>query len=273
MKARLLNIILLLALGGLAVIWFQQWQAADALKKENAALRAEAARIADLEAEIAKLKQQNAALLAQLPNANELARLRADATALRRTQQDLARAQAAAEAANAAAARAAAPPMTTNVPPPLAFRGSVRISGSGETFITGGWAMENGKRGYAFVTPVVGPNGDVTIEAKLLAVPESAVAATGLSGFMTQERNADRYGLTDPAMTKSVLEAIQNVQGVEILSAPRVITSSGASAAIAIGDTTKPGGAIRLDFNPKLAADGKGLDLQMDLQLPSGPAR
>ena len=68
-------------------------------------------------------------------------------------------------------------------------------------------------------------------------------------------------------------EAIQKVQGVEVLSAPRVITTAGASAAIAIGDTSRPGGAIRLDFIPKLAADGRGLDLQMDLQLPSGPAR
>src|ERR1041384_2349696 len=211
MKAKLLNFILLLALGGTAVLWFQQWQAARALKEENAALRAEAARVTDLEAEIAKLKQQNATLLAQVPNANELARLRADATALRRVQQDLTRAQATAEAAKAAAqaAQAATPMTPPNPPPPLAFRGTVRMSGGGETFITGGWAMEDGKRGYAFVTPIVGPNGEVTIEAKLLAVPENAVGPTGLGGFLTQERDAERYGLTDAAMTKSVLERVQ----------------------------------------------------------------
>ncbi len=273
MKNKLLNLVLLLALGAMGVLWFQQWQSATALRRETEAQRRELARLAALEAELEQLKQANAALRAQLPNANELARLRAQATELQRTKQELNRAQTAAEAAISAARNASPPPATaTNVPPPLAFRGTVRMGG-GQTFITGGWAMEDGRRGYAFVTPTVGPNGDVTIEAKLLAVPETAVNSTGLAGFLTQEREADRYGLTDPNLTRSVLESIQKLQGVDVLSAPRVITTAGAPAAIAIGDTTKPGGAIRLDFNPRMATDGSGLDMQMDLQLPGGPAR
>jgi len=147
--------------------------------------------------------------------------------------------------------------------------GTVHLQ-AGETLITGGWELEPGRRGFAFVSPQIQPDGNVLLEARLLALPEDAVATTGLSGLLTPERDAERYSVTEPETTRALFEAFEQTVGADFLSTPRLLTAPGNEATIQVGQTGA-GEGIELHFRPHLQPNGSGLDLEMKAALTLPP--
>lgn len=267
-KPRTLVLVVALAIAAVAIfLLVREHQELQRLRTENAALRQELADARALLEELDKLRRQNAALSTRAADPTELARLRADSAALRKLR--------------AEAEKPKAPPAiaSTNTPPPpppaLTAKGTAQLK-VGESFITGGWLMDDGKRGYALVTPVVqtGADGQQTVmmESRLFAVPTEGLEAAGLAHITSDGRDADKYGVTDGAMTQNLFERLKKIQGVDVLSTPSIAVQPGKGATIQLGNSAGGGGLIlKLQPNVNATRDGLDLDYNLDLTGGSGP--
>ncbi|MBI3881114.1 MAG: hypothetical protein HY301_13765 [Verrucomicrobia bacterium] len=260
-KPRTLLLVIVAAIAAGAIFFLvREHQELQRLRAENAALRQELADARAALEELERLRRQNAALSTRAGDPNELARLRADSAALRKLRADLEKQTTATVAARATNTPPAAPP-------PLTAKGTAQLK-PGESFVTGGWLMEDGKRGFALVTPTLvnGTDGQPTVmmESKLFAIPEVALAEVGLDLMVADGRNADNHGVTDGAATRSLLQRLGKIQGVDVLSAPSIATQPGRDATIQLGDAN---GGLNLRLQPKIGANGQGFDLDFDLGL------
>lgn len=192
----------------------------------------------------------------------ELARLRSEVTRLRNDQ------RVATNAPAAAAPPAVAPPPTdvvtfTNfVSAVLPLRHSLAL---------GGWVEpRTGKRIVGFVTPETTPEapGSVMVQMRLMSVPDALLDRLGLQGIRA-EQPAGQPPQFDAAQFAVLLKAMEQTDGVDILSMPRVITTSGRQAQIAVrnvqegGPTTGP----LVDIIPTLDASGTSVRLDVGVEL------
>ena len=217
-------------------------------------------------------------------------RLRGDVTRLR-----LALAAATNQAPNGARARANEPAAADPGQPRLTtFSGTARASlERGQTLVMGGWPTAPGKRTLLLLTPETATAGDestVVVGGVYAQVPEgmltekgreqfhsfarealpSGVSALKLSQIFVeavQDRQASPSGVLAPDQAKLFMEALQKVDGVDILSAPKVATTSGREASISIGDAN--GSGLNMTLLPVLSADGRTVDLSVSNSLSS----
>jgi hypothetical protein len=274
-SAGILGVVALAAALGLGALWLSERRATEALRKELEPLRAGATRLAELEAEVTKLRGENSALAARLPQLDEVVRLRAEASELRRVRDELNRVKAAADALQKRASAAPTPPAPTPPaglapsPAPFTLSTTARL-GRGQSVVTGGWEIAPGKRGFAFVTPDIQADGTVVLSARILSLPEAAAATVGLGNLVAPGGAAQGYSLAENANLRTVFATLQNTPGAEVLAAPQVRTQPGTDAVIQVGDPTS--GTIQLRFNPRMLPDGQGLDLDLQgaITLPSG---
>ncbi len=224
-----------------------------------------------LETENAALRKENAALTSQVPNPNDLAKLRADAAELRRL-----RAQSSSTPPRAQIRKLAdvppPPPPDGETTAPLTLDGTVRLS-FGETMVSGGWQSQTaGKRIFTLLTPTRLDDGNVMVDALLVEVPEAAVETLGLKELRTEVRAAERYSAFSPEAGAELVRALTQTTGVDVLTSPRLVTPSGGEATISIGSETD-GEGISIKLTPEVQPGGDSADMRMKVVLPPPRAK
>lgn len=227
-----------------------QMQTAQAQAAEAASLQAEVERLRSAEADAKRLREQNR----DLPRLwSELARLRQElGAATNRSPAPLA----------TRAPETAPPPATeTNF---VTFTGTARASLTpGQTLVMGGWPLQPGKRTLALFTPETGTGGQpgaILIQGLYVQVPEDVLSgSSGWEQFQSVTRDADRSGIFDAAEAKELVEALKKIEGVEILSQPRLSTSSGVAGTISVGEAN--GASVNTTLSPVLSPDNQTIDL------------
>ena len=139
---------------------------------------------------------------------------------------------------------------------------------SGEVVVTGGYKLADGRRLYAFATPVVEEiDGakQVRISARYLTLTDAAGSAAGLDNLSTNAANTLQHGEVWVAdEERAVLEKVGTMTGVDVVTAPKVSLRSGGSGLISIGD-------VQLKVTPTLAGEGDGLGMELRLEQPQVP--
>jgi len=137
---------------------------------------------------------------------------------------------------------------------------------SGEAIVTGGYRLPDGKRLYAFATPVlekVDGADSVRIEGRYLAITDAAGAAAGLSGLATNAANTLQHGEVWVAdEQKTIIDQLAAAEGTDVLSYPAVSVRPGFSASIDVG-------GIRLKVTPERTDQPDGLNVELRLEQPA----
>ena len=137
---------------------------------------------------------------------------------------------------------------------------------SGEAIVTGGYRLPDGKRLYAFATPVleqVNGQDSVRIEGRYLAITDAAGAAAGLDGLATNAANTLQHGEVWVAdEQKTIIEQLAAAEGTDVLSYPTVSVRPGFSASIEVG-------GVRLKVTPERSDAVDGLNVELRLEQPS----
>ena len=132
---------------------------------------------------------------------------------------------------------------------------------SGETIITGGWEVSAGSRYFTLISPKIDESGHIMLNSVLLSIPSDKVAEIGFSELITEGKAATTYGLTGEEQTRNLLALLNSMPKVDVLSSPKILTTSGQQAEIAVGD------GIRLNFTPKIQPNGTSLNVEMSAAL------
>ena len=205
----------------------------------------------------------------------ELARLRNEVTRLRTEQR-------AAAITNSAATRRPLAPAPA-LPPPsqpvtkLTSTVSAQVP-LGHALALGGWASPTpGKRIVGLLTPEVDASapGSVLVTTRLIEFPDAAMEQLGLQGLRTGETNSQGQAHFTAEQLAALLKWAEQETGVDILSAPRVVTNNGQAAQISVTqaqpDGTQTGPVLKL--TPTLDTTGTSvqLDVGLELNLPVKP--
>lgn len=205
----------------------------------------------------------------------ELARLRNEVTRLRSEQR-------AATPTNSPAVRR--PPVPAPAPAPAAppvtkLTSTVTAQVPlGHALAIGGWAGdEPGQRIVGFITPTTDPNapGQVLLQTHLVEFPDRLLDRLGLQELRTGETSSQAAAGLDSARLAAVLKFAAQEAGVDILSAPRVLTTSGRAAQVAVTQAQPDGTQLgpTINLTPTLDATGTSvrLDVGLELNLPAKP--
>lgn len=203
----------------------------------------------------------------------ELARLRNEVTQLRKAFRVATNAPAAPRATTTIHSPPADPPPASDV---VTFTNAVSTTiPLGHTLALGGW-MEpgTGKRILGFVTPETSPDapGSVLVQTRLMSVPDALLDRFDLQGLRA-ELPPGQPPSFDAAQFPALLKAMEQTDGVDILSMPRVLTQNGRLAQVAVldtqaGHTTGPSVLI----TPTLDASGANIRLDVGVELKLLPA-
>jgi hypothetical protein len=285
MKSTAFRVFAVCALLGMgAGLFWQQLQLRRA-REENALQRARAAELESLREEVSRLRQTqiDPAELERLRQVqSEILRLRGETSQLRRQLKEEQQARRNTPAKEAQTTKAPAEEFALRVEN---FSATLRASlPSGHNLITGGWTTANGKRTLVMVEPIIGESdqkGQVTIQTRFVEMPEEVLAKFGLNGLKVEGKESSGQFVLDPAQTAQLVAALEQTQGVDLLSLPNVTTLDDRQAQIktvnlrtvAPGDTREIGPVV--DVVPHLSPDGRTVDLSVSarLQLLSPPAR
>lgn len=137
---------------------------------------------------------------------------------------------------------------------------------SGEAIVTGGYRLPDGKRLYAFATPVLEQAdgaGAVRVESRYLAVTDAAGATAGLDSLATNAGNTLQHGEVWLAEEqREVMGKLVGTEGVDLVVYPSVRVQPGGSAFVEVGGVT-------LKVTPERADDGDGLNVELRLEQPA----
>jgi hypothetical protein len=257
---------LLLALGGMVFLAVRQRSASAALRKENAALRQQLVDLKQAHDALAESSRRQAEEREKLQGEkDEAIRLRGEVTRLRQQLRESELAGRAALRPTNSVSAGGAKPMIES------FRAVVRARLAwDQTLVTGGWKTDEGKRTFVFVEPQkVTGEGPLQLElrTKYLELPDELVAKHGLAGLVADKNeSATQSSLTREQML-ALFESLKDEPGVDLLSAPTVITMDGRQAQIkAVDVVTTPDGQQHelgpsVDIIPKATENGEFIDL------------
>ncbi len=273
-------VLFLAAIAGL-LLW--QQRVIRSLESENAGLRQAALELQSVREENARLAQGRidpAELERLRAGQSELIRLRGQVAQLRRQVAESAnkRPAAAPETPPATAAEPSAPPVETYSATAHA------VVGWKQTLVTGGWILPSGKRALVLIQPhlVEGDQvGQVELQTRIIEMPDSGFAQFGLDGMKTDNKLSSYSGLLTVEQTEAIIKALENMEGVDVISAPKILTADGREAQVKMVDVkTAPSGekyevGPSIDLVPKISSDGKSVELTVSAQLnlPSSPAK
>ncbi len=201
---------------------------------------------------------------------NELLRLRAEITRLRREATDLAEAT-----KGALAFQAGVLQVLSNTPPVRTFVASTATSVPwNQTVVLGGWKTPNGKRAIILTTIKRGDNSqEVGIDSQVIEYSETAGATLGLSNFNAGEARRGRPDILNSEQTADLMKLTKTSEGVSLGSIQRVTTASGRQAQIMTVDMHQtPSGEEYstgpvLDVVPTVSADGQSVQVVMTARL------
>jgi len=272
----------LLAIGGivlacLAAGLFWQRQQLQRVRADNARLLANGAELDSSREEISRLRQAQAdpAEFERLRQGQaELLRLRGEVSQLRRQLKDME------QGSRSARAKDSAPVSSLDEgesAPVETYTAAVRASlASKQTLITGGWAVPNNKRGLVLIEPAIGGDADqagqVIIQARFVELPEEALSKVGMDGLRSDGKESSAQFILTAEQSQAILSALQETQGVNFLSAPKISTLDGRQAQIKVGGTRTVNGVVfevgpSVDVVPHVSADGNLVDLTVIARL------
>lgn len=269
-------VIIVLALGG-GMVW--QWRALRQLQAENAALNAAAAEGDLLKEEVEELRKK-AVEAAELEKArkaeSELLRLRGEVSQLRDQLKKERAARTAAERNAAASAAQQNTPEQQTVPVET-FSATLRASlAPQQALVTGGWTLPNGNRAIVMIEPALidaagnlappGEGTQVVVQARFAEMPDEVLDKLGLQSMRAAGKESSSQTIMEPAQQQWLREQLEKSQGVNVLAAPRVVTSDGRQARIEVTrslsiDGTDYSVGPSLDVIPYISADRNSLEM------------
>jgi hypothetical protein len=276
-------VLVMLLLAGCVTGLFWQQKIIGRLESENAALR-------NATADVVALREENARLAQARTDPAELERLRAGQSELVRLRSQVAQLR---KQLADAAAKPAAPTRVPPAPSPAeapavpvetysaALRAAVPWK---QTLVTGGWMLPSGKRALMFIQPVEvgeagqpGQPGQVMLQARLIEMPDSALTQLGMDGMRSDQKQSAVQGLLTAEQTDAVTKALEQIEGVNVLAAPRVVTADGRQAQVKVAETktSASGEAYEvgpvIDIVPRISTDGGSVEMTVSaaLRLPA----
>jgi type II secretory pathway component GspD/PulD (secretin) len=115
--------------------------------------------------------------------------------------------------------------------------------------------------------------GMVTIQARFAEMPEDVLSKTGLDWMKSGTRESSSQSILDSEESAHLVATLENSQGVNVLSAPKVSALDGRQAQIKTvnlrtfgpGETHELGPVV--DLVPHLSTDGRSVDLTVIARL------
>lgn len=145
----------------------------------------------------------------------------------------------------------------------ISSKGKVRLK-PGESAVLGYWEIAPGMNGMAIVTPETTPEGYVKMTAKLLHMPDAAVADADAHDLFPDIFDFENYSAIGAERLSDLQTALQNTRGVDMLATPAVVSGSGQPVRISIGNSNDSMLSLGLQADP-ITEDG-GYDLSIDLE-------
>jgi hypothetical protein len=143
----------------------------------------------------------------------------------------------------------------------------------GESVVTGGSVMPNGKRIFAFATPVQDHyqgQEAVKIGTRFIALSDDDAKAIGLDQLATSAANTLQHGeVWANGEMDAAFETMQASKTAKTLSLPTVFVVPGREASVNFGQ--EAGEMLQLKVTPSLAPDGKGIELELRMEYDQGP--
>lgn len=144
----------------------------------------------------------------------------------------------------------------------IASKGKVRLK-PGESAVLGYWEIAPGMNGMAIVTPETTSEGQVKMTAKLLHMPDAAVADAEAHDLFPDLFDFENYSAIGPERLRELQTSLQSARGVDMLSTPALLSRPGQQASISIGSSSESMLSLGLQADP-VAEDG-GYDLSLEL--------
>jgi RNA polymerase sigma factor (sigma-70 family) len=248
---------------GIAIPLMVLLQQKAELSRENLALRHQVERAG----EPAAASEDPAAHLTPLTTSqfSELLRLRGEVGRLRAPLRDV----------PAPPANASSPPEAEEAPPanqPRMLTASVQARvPEGQTLITGGWISGQGKRSFVLMTPSIHATenqpGQITLQSLIFEMTDEALASAGLNEFTTDAAESTLAGLYTREEANDLMRILEQSEGVNILSAPRISTHNGTQASVSTGGPDIIGPAI--EILPEIAPGGDAVDIVLGAAIPA----
>jgi hypothetical protein len=109
------------------------------------------------------------------------------------------------------------------------------------------------------------------LETRIAEIPEEALVRLGLDSLKSDRKDTDRQMLLTGAEAESVLRALAETSGVDLLHTPKVTTLDGRQAQIRIAQNSPAGEGPEVgpsvDFMPHVLPGGEALDLRLSAHL------
>jgi hypothetical protein len=164
----------------------------------------------------------------------------------------------------------AASPREENPPPEERYRSyKAEIQspvGWRQILVTGGWKTSPGKQSFILVQPEA-DQANVMMQVRVVEISDDAMRELGLEWETTGERSSALKKVYDEQKSAELVKAFEKTSGVDLLSAPRIISAPGRQAQVKVVDirTLAPNQTVEVgpivDLIPHLSADGSGVDL------------
>jgi len=273
MKRSILLLCLGLVFGFASGVFVWQKQTGSRLREENNLLREKAGNTKSLRA-------QNAKFASEHIDPDELRRLRKGQTELLRLRGQVSQLRREVDETRATVNRAAAAkPQTaveeTDQSPIETFTAkAVGTVGHGQSLVTGGWKIESGKRVFVLMQPSSSSGDDtVLVRSQIVEVPEPLLASLGFEELKSDDSATTVSGIFSREDTAKLLANLKSMDGVNLISAPQVVTISGRQAQVAVieshelptGQTFSTGPVV--DITPTISADKQAVELVVGAQL------
>lgn len=271
-SSRLPLVAALVCIAAIGVGWLLEHRSHTRLQLEHADL---AARLAASDEALAKARPDPdaaaASKRAQDALQAEVLRLRGEVSQLRKGQASAntgGRPPSTARPAPAETAAPAADPAPGTGPGWMASR--VPVNG-GALFPA--WTSANGKQAWVLAIPSIDQEADsnsgrgtaLLLQPLIFEGAPEVLANLGIGN--NPAGGAPGFASLGAEDSKALLERLKKTDGVDILSAPRIVTGGGSEAQVSIGNDT--GGQLNLSVVPNLAPDGN-VDLRLKVERTQG---
>jgi type II secretory pathway component GspD/PulD (secretin) len=145
---------------------------------------------------------------------------------------------------------------------------------NGETVAAGGWATRPGRRALALTTPdASAAPGTVLVRSRIIEAPDEVWASVGLAQIRAQGSEGFEIASLTREQMGSILRLLEASPGVDVLSAPSVVTGDGNPAHVSVGqpeatpDRSPRFQGIQISITPRPSADRQTVDLGVDARM------
>ena len=266
---------LLLSIAGLTSLFWQHRtieglkSQLDAWKADAEASRGEIARLTIQQADLTQLQNSQAAQ-------SELLRLRNEVSQLRREAGEKQRALSKQSNAATPASTSSATGEPPSSPVETYVANTHGVVAWQQTLVTGGWKVPSGKRALFFLEPHLEGDANqprqVMLRTRVAELPEEVFAQLGLDSLKSDSKESSGQTILGSEQAATLLKTLEAATGVDLLSAPKIITMDGRQAQVRAtsektlsGETYETGPSV--DVTPRISADGQAVDLAVSAQL------